>query len=233
MRYTQSQSPWFHYPKAAAVFTLTTATYLVARTTGWLPGWFSSEKAAKDTDSYSVLTVSSIETFIIPPVTNEDSEDFQLQSSTLADFQIVEPEIPPITKKDSDEKQIQFTSRHLLQQTSLTSTNPRLDQVIQVGQPYRYSLNPIFYGNFSIIGATETNQSNLPSWLKAEYQLVINYPSPFPVNNGFQDVTINGTKVYVVDWDYGLRILDLNMPDNPQLLGGYYTDIGVDDCING
>ncbi len=39
----QSQSSWSHYAKAAAVFTLTTATYLLARTTGWLPGWFRSE----------------------------------------------------------------------------------------------------------------------------------------------------------------------------------------------
>ena len=70
----QPQSSWSHYAKAAAVFTLTTATYLLARTTGWLPGWFSSEKSSEDDDKSSALTTSSIETSLTPVITTENQE---------------------------------------------------------------------------------------------------------------------------------------------------------------
>jgi hypothetical protein len=53
---SQPQSSWSRYAKAAALFTLTTATYLIARTTGWLPGLFNYEESPKDIDNTSKLT---------------------------------------------------------------------------------------------------------------------------------------------------------------------------------
>ena len=175
MRQTQSesQSSWSHYAKAAAVFTLTTATYLLARTTGWLPGWFSVGKAEENQDAQSV----------------------------------------------------QLSHRHLLQHSSVTIVEPIPDQTIQIGQPYEYPLNHVFSGNYSLLGAIQPGQSSLPAWLKLQYQLIGNFLPQFFSSFGIKDVVISNNLAYVVDFGFGLVILDVSVPSHPMLLGTYSNSL--------
>jgi hypothetical protein len=232
MRYTQSQprSSWSHYAKAVAVFTLTTATYLVARTTGWLPGWLGDDKSLEGTDKSSVLTTSSKETsVIIPTLKKEGKGNFQLPSlsSGLVDLQTAELTHLSITEKDSDQLHAPSTQRRLLQQQTqqglVTVINPIPDQVIQVGQPYSYSLNQVFLGNFTLLSAVETGRASLPSWLSLNYELIGSYPA-FSGDNGA--AAISGTNFYVEDGWNGLQILDVSHASNPQQLGYYPVGTG-------
>ena len=173
MRQTQSQprSSWSHYAKAAAVFTLTTATYLIARTTGWLPKWFSGDKST----------------------------------------------IPSIPEEERDTSQTHFTQRHWLQQSSqVTVINPIPDQTIQIGQPYSYSLDTVFSGDYTILDAVETGKTSLPGWLSLQYTLVSSYPTAGEPRR----VAVSGSTVYVVN-GVELLIVDVSRPSTPNLLGKY------------
>ncbi len=216
MRQTQSesQSSWSHYAKAAAVFTLTTATYLVARTTGWLPGWLSGEEFAEDSESTPALDTSSTDQSIIPPLTNGSGENFQLVELTTSSF----------WEDDCDKTPLQPTQYRLLQQSSqITVANSIPDQVIQVNQQYTYLLDNAFSGNYSLLGAVETGQNSLPSWLNLQPKLLSTYSI---VNGQASGLAINGNKVFLANGGAGLQIIDVSDPGNPMWLSTYYFAAG-------
>ncbi len=106
--------------------------------------------------------------------------------------------------------------RRLLQQSGslVTVKNPIPNQRIKVNQMYSYSLNDVFSGEYTVLGAVETGQSSLPGWLSLQYQLLGSYPV------GCTWVTVSGTTAFVADGN-ALLILDVSTPSNPQLLGRY------------
>lgn len=206
MRPTQPQSSWFHYAKAAAVFTLTTATYLLARTTGWLPGWFSG--SSEDTDKSSALTTSSTETSLIPMITTTD-----LQTIEFSDL--------IITEEESDQSQISSTQRRLLQQqtqqSSLRIVNPIPDQIAQIGRPWNFSVSGIFSSsNPIILIATQAGQP-LPAWLSFQPKLLSTYLTP----GGAGSVAMLGSAVFVAGSGTGLEVLDMSNPSAPILQSTY------------
>ncbi len=223
MRQTQSesQSSWSHYAKAAAVFALTTATYLLARTTGWLPGWFSSEKSLEDSDKSSALTTLSAESSVtISTLEKRGRGDFkQSVSSALADLQTTELTDITITEEDSDQPQISSIRRRLLQQqtqqSSVMVVNPIPDQVIEIGQPYSYSLDNIFSGNYTLLGAVETGKTSLPNWLNLQCKLISSYQSNVA---GF---AISGSVLFAADSSARLQIINVSNMSNPLLLSTY------------
>ena len=217
MRPTQPspQSSWSHYAKAAAVFTLTTATYLLARTTGWLPGWFNSETSPENTDGSSALTASFTETsIIIPSLSKGGRRDFELQSSssTLTDLTISEEDIDP--------SPIQSTQRRLLQQQSLvTVVNPIPDQLIEMGKPYQYSLDNVFSANYTFIKVEQINHQPLPSWLSVQYKQLAT------VAGRFYNVAVNGSTVFLAGGN-GITIIDVTNASAPRILSTLANPVG-------
>jgi hypothetical protein len=172
MRHTESRSrsSWSHYAKAAAVFTLTTATYLVARTTGWLPGWFlgNDEKTEDALALNSDFSVSS--STMSAPVKDSmvlSSLESKEVRELLTNFQSAILPISDSQQEDEiviDAQQIKTSQRPLLQQSSgVIVVNPVPDQVIEeVGQIYRYPLDNVFSGNYTLLGVTQTGKTSLP-----------------------------------------------------------------------
>ena len=208
------QSFWSHYAKAAAVFTLTTATYLIARTTGWLPRWLSGEKSAENTDTETLSTLS-VETVGVLP----SSIAGQITVSSFTNFHAVELTVPSNSEEDSDKALTHLTQRRLLQQPSqVTIINPIPDQVIEIGQPYSYSLDNVFSGDFLILDATETEKTTLPNWLSLQYKLLGSYPAG---SGRVYDVAVSSGTAFVADSTAGLLILNVSTPSAPCLLANY------------
>ncbi|MBS0350692.1 MAG: putative Ig domain-containing protein [Proteobacteria bacterium] len=229
MRPTQPspQSSWSHYAKAAAVFTLTTATYLLARTTGWLPGWFSDAESPGDIDQSSALTTSSAETsIIIPPLQKEAV--ITSPFSSLANLQPTELTDITITEEDVDQLKSSSTPRRLLQQqnqqNSLKVVNPIPDQVIPMGQLWRYPVSDVFSsGNPYVLGATQAGRL-LPSWLSLQYELRSTYPAGS--GGSANGVAVSGSTVLVADGFAGLQVLNVSNPSAPILLSTYLASPG-------
>ena len=216
---SRSQSSWSHYAKVAAIFTLSTATYLLARTTGWLSGWFSREKFADLSKNTNALSESStMEAFVIVPLTERGEGDFQTEGFTDLST----------TKEDSDQPQAQSNQRHLLQQqSSIIAINPIPDQIIEVGKPYSYSLDNVFSGNFTRLDAVERGKTNLPSWLSLQYKLV----GSFRFLN-CQNIKISGNLAFVSSYQSGIQILDISVPSVPRLLSSYPASFAMDVAIS-
>lgn len=216
MRHTQSQSRsfWSNYAKAAAVFTLTTATYLLARTTGWLPpGWLGGEKLADDSESTTALSMSSTEeSSLIPLLTKESKGDFELQSSISTDFQAIESTDLSLTEEDSSKIKIPSTQWRLLQQSQVIVANPVPDQLIEMGKPYQYSLDNVFSGNYTFLTVEQINHQPLPGWLSVQYMQLAT------VAGTFYDVAVNGSTLFLPDYLSGLKIVDITNASTPRIL---------------
>ncbi len=140
-----------------------------------------------------------------------------LQQELLADS-------TPLPEEDHSESiemtlsEIKATQRRLLQQSGsqVMVQNPP-DQRISIGRSYSYSLNGVFSGNYTVLSATQTNQSSLPDWLSFQYQLTGSYPG----SPDAWSVEVSGNMVLVADRVAGLLILDVTIPDMPKLLGNY------------
>jgi hypothetical protein len=108
-----------------------------------------------------------------------------------------------------------------------TLQNSFPEQVINVGQPYLYSLNTIFSGDYSILGATATNQLSLPDWLSLQYQLLGTfYAGNSGVLGPFRIKIFNHT-AFLAGSDSFL-VVDLSTPHTPKAVGNYTPNSGLD-----
>ena len=182
MRLEQPKSSYSAYVKAGLVFVASTAAFLLAKTTGFLPDWrrWGSEESTELTvgdSSESLLTPMS------PEPVAEQTEFFSTASTTdlsstplLTDFQ--EQSLPPILLDSQSEGVIEqgdeiiidtsvvkAAQRRLLQTPSpVTVQAPIPNQVIDASQQYSYSLNSVFSPGYFALSA-----GTLPSWLSLQY----------------------------------------------------------------
>jgi hypothetical protein len=207
-RETQQTNGWSHYAKAAAVFTLTTATYLLARTTGWLPGWFDWEKFAENGEALSTLCTD----VTAAPL------------SSVAEIVVAEPiTVSGLSETMLDRRAglIRRNQRRLLQQrqSSVSVVHSIPDQIIEIDQPYQLPLNTVFSGNYTLLDAVATGKTALPDWLALQFQLRGAYSTGA---TGFaNDVVLTGSTVLVAAQYGGLQIWDIRDPEQAQLLSIY------------
>jgi hypothetical protein len=218
MRQTQSksQSSWSHYTKAAAAFMLTTATYLIARTTGWLPGWFSLEQSPEETGSTSALTL----------LAKKGIGDFAFQASSqrklLQQQSLVINPIPDQIIEAEEQYQYQLSENFQGNYTFL--------EVVETGNrnlPNWLSFNYQLVGSYSGMGESIAINDNIvfvsgPSGLN-----ILNISNPAdPVLISQYNASNLGLIVFQNDiifgmtWNY-LLIINVSIPMNPSLITAY------------
>jgi len=106
-----------------------------------------------------------------------------------------------------------------------TVANPIPPQYAEPGQAFNFTfdLNDIFNdtdGDRMTFGGVKlTNDSALPSWVRAEPILLGSYDTP----GSAQGVTVQNDVAFVADYDFGLQIINVSTPSAPALLGNYDT----------
>ena len=117
-----------------------------------------------------------------------------------------------------------FRQHHLLQQSSVSVVNPIPDQLIDASQSYSYSLNNVFSGNFSLIGAKQTAEAALPSWLSLQYDTI----SSLNLNNQglIGKLAVENNILYMGNGDNGMQIVDISDPFNPMPLASCCSPTG-------
>ncbi len=229
MRLEQPKSSYSAYVKAGLIFAASTAAFLLAKTTGFLPDWrrWGSEESTELTvgdSSESLLTPMSPE-----PLT-EQTELFSVASTTdllspplLTDFQ--EQSLPPILldrqsegvieQNDEiviDTSVVKAAQRRLLQTASpVTVQTPIPNQVIDALQQYNYNLNSVFSPGYFALSA-----GTLPSWLSLQYGFTGSFNTP-----GLAwDVAIQSHYAFVAVDGSGLVVIDISNPAQPNLVTG-------------
>ena len=219
------------YVKAGLVFAATTATYFFARATGVFPSWFHWEKTETNTDvavsepttydfSLSDLSVADIKENNLLAFTHTQTELAGEQSS-------VREQYPVKTGLTSHRMR-----RSLLQKSSVSVVKPIPNQVIAVNQQYTYSLNGVFSGNYSLLGALETGKNSLPDWLSLQPELLSTLPLKTWVSTVIGGVVINGSTAFVATGE-GLNIVDISNPASPRLLSALAIGVVYGLAVSG
>ena len=167
-----------------------------------------------------------------------------LQNTLLAESTLPRDEYHPWTSLTENEKNREVRNsievpvpqiqEYWMQQAKnqVTVQNPIPDQQINIYRPYpnppaspytpaifySYSLNEVFSGNYTLLSAATTGQSNLPNWLSLQYQLASNYT--IANTNLLTEIEALGNIVFVATAEV-LLIFNVSMPSAPQLLTKY------------
>ena len=229
---SESQSSWSHYAKAAAVFTLTTATYLIARTVGWLPGWFNSGKSADDSENITALSLSSTEElFLIPSLTKASEENFQTRLLQQSSQVTVANTIP--------DQVIKVNQLYSYSLDKIFSGSYTLLSAAEKGKkslPNWLSMQYKMVGNFSndIFSGVAIFETTLYVGIfSVGLQIwdVSNITSPRILSSylieawNTQYIVVSEEIVYMASTGIALQILNVSNLSNPFLLSSYLTGI--------
>jgi hypothetical protein len=208
MRLEQPKTSYLAYVKAGLVFAASTAAFLLAKTTGFLPDWWRSD-SEESTELTIGDTADSVLTSMRPKPLAEPIELFSAGSTTslsstplLTDFQ--EQPLPPILL---DSSVVKAAQRRLLQTTSPVTVQSSIpNQVIDASQQYSYSLNHVFSPGYNYLSA-----GILPSWLSLQY----GFTGSLNTVGIAWDVAVQGSIAVVAADSNGLEIVDISNPAQP------------------
>lgn len=233
------------YVKAGLAFVTTTAAFLLAKTTGFLPDWRRLGDAdetlglsiIEETGDRLTVTPSSL---LSPDVLLTVLTPEMLTVEGLTDIPplgIPAIIVEPLTA-DGDETIVidtnQFRAaqrgmqRRLLQTTSpVTVQNPIPNQVIDASQQYGYSLNNVFSPGYTALGV-----GVLPSWLSLQY----GFTGSFNTGGLARGIAIQNNWALVAAGSSGLKVIDITNPAQPVLvntlaLSGDAYDIAIQGTL--
>ena len=229
MRLEQPQSSYSAYVKAGLVFAASTAAFLLAKTTGFLPDWrrWGSEESTELTvgdSSKNLLTAMSSQPLAEQTELLSTASTDVSSTPFLTDFQ--EPSLPPILLDSQSEGVIEQDDEIVIDTSGVKAAQRRLlqtaypvtvqssipNQVIDASLQYSYSLNNVFSPGYFALSA-----GALPSWLSLQY----GFNGSLNTVGLAWDVVIQGSMAVVAADSSDLELIDISNPAQPVLISRF------------
>lgn len=201
MRQTpSSEITWSQRAKALAIFGLTTATYLIARATGWMPKWFTGKNENHSMQLFSQQNPVSI----VNPISDQ-TITIQHQNYLNSLDDVFSPGYNLLGAVETGKNQL---PNWLNLEYRLVGTYP---------SPWESISQVAVLGNIVVIAQTSSVQIlNITD--PTSPQLISTYS---PINANINNIAAVNSTVFFVDRALGLNIMNISNLSTPRLIGSY------------